>query len=198
MDNTGDCYVGDQKVPCPQNSTGTTTQTVEKLDILPYFQPLDKRNDLLFTLLFSIVVIGFLFLAVIKTKIFGKTLGEYIRPIWYFILIATVVVAWQYLVGVNLNASSIQLRVSQWIWEAVVALSAYKLSKIQGISYGNMFFLAIIYSFFIHGLKVSARYFFYEKTLLYCLDRFVYGSLLVMVFAFLVGSTFVYLKQKSS
>lgn len=195
MNTTGDCYIGDQKVPCPQ--TSGVPQTTEKLDILPNIKTLDKRNDPIFITIFALVLVGFSFLAVSKIRIFGKTLGEYIKPIWYFILVSIAVVAWQYLFGVNLDSASIQLRISQWIWELAVALSAYKLSRIQGFGYGNMFFLGIIYSFLIHGLKVSVRYFFYSKTLLYSLDRFVYGSILVMIFAFLVGSVFVYLQRRN-
>lgn len=197
MGSNGDCFIGDQRVECPSAPNNSSTSTEEKMDILPLYKPLDKRNDLLFSVIFLSIILCIALLGIFKTKIFGKTLGEYIKPIWYFILVALAVVAWQYLVGVNLNAGNIQLRISQWIWELAVLVSAYKLSKVSGFSYGNMFVLAILYSLFIHGLKVSIRYFFYGKTLLYSLDRFVYGSMLVMVFSFLLGSVFVYLKNRS-
>jgi len=203
MNNTNDCYIGDQKVPCPQNqaqtaTTGGTNQTLDKLDILPYYKSLDKRNDLIFGAILLIVIATVFILAISKVRIFGKTLGEYVKPIWYFILITTAVVAWQYIVGVETGASQIQLQVSQWVWEIAVAVSAYKLSGIEGMSYGNMFFLGVLFSIFIHGLKVSIRYLFYGKTLLYTLDRFTYGSILAMVFAFLIGSVFVYLRQRKN
>ena len=78
----------------------------------------------------------------------------------------------------------------------MVLASAYKLSRLPGFSYGNMFFLGILYSLIIHGLKISIRYYFYGKTLLYILDRFLYGGLLVMAIAFVLGSTFVYLRRR--
>ena len=133
---------------------------------------------------------------VLKIKVFGLTLAEYIKPIWYFILISIVTVFWQYLVGVNLDGNSLQLRISQWIWELAVLASAYKLSKIPKFSYQNMFFLGVLYSLFIHGLKVSIRYFFYAKTLWYVLDRFLYGSLLVMLIAAGLGSMLILLRNR--
>lgn len=189
------CFVGDQKVDCPSQARTGVNQVTDKLNILPNINILNKRSDLLFTSILLTIILGFSILTIFKVKIFGKTLEEYIRPIWYFVLITIAIVFWQYLVGVNLNPGSIQLKVSQWIWEAMVLASAYKLSKVPSFSYGNMFFLGILYSIIIHGLKVSIRYFFYAKTLLYVLDRFLYGSLLVMVITLILGSVFVYLQK---
>lgn len=191
-----DCYIGDQKIACPGSQTTTSAQTNDKLDVLPNYQALNIRSDLVFTVIFLVVVFGLGFLAVFKVKVFGKTLGEYIKPIWYFILISILTVLWQYLFGLKIDDNLMALRISQWVWEAMVLASAYKLSKIIGFSYTNMFFLGVLYSVIIHGLKVSIRYYFYDKTLLYALDRFVYGSLLVMAFAFVLGSVFIYLKKK--
>ncbi len=195
--NKNDCFVGNQRVDCPTQTTTGVNQINDRLDVLPNINVLNKRSDLIFTSIFLLVVLSFLLSAIFKVKIFGKTLDEYIKPIWYFVLIAVAVVAWQYLFGTNLDPNSVQLRISQWVWEAAVLISAYKLSKVPDFGYGNMFFLGIIYSVLIHGLKVSVRYFFYAKTLLYVLDRFIYGSFLVMVFAFILGSVFVYLKRKN-
>lgn len=200
------CYVGEQKIDCPKGGqslferpfmqSGIYEPGSANLDILPPNPSLDVRNDLIFFSIFLTVVLGLFFAAILKVKIFGMTLAEYIKPIWYFVLVAAAAVFWQYLVGVTLEGTSLQLRISQWVWEAMILASAYKLSKIPGFSYGNMFFLGVLYSLFIHGLKVSIRYFFYAKTLWYVLDRFLYGSLLVMLIAFVLGSIFVYLKKK--
>lgn len=195
--NKEGCFVGGQKVDCPRGSEAGMTQSGEKLNILPSLNALDLRNDAVFTTIFITVISIFFLLAILKVKIFGKTLGEYIKPIWYFILIAVLTVFWQYLFGLKIDDNLMALRISQWVWEIVVLASAYKLSKTPNFSYGNMFFLGILYSLFIHGLKVSIRYFFYDKTLLYCLDRFLYGSLLVMAIAAVLGSVFVYLRKKS-
>jgi len=194
--NKEGCFVSGQKVDCPQPPASRVTRAGDKLDVLPRIDSLDKRSDLVFTSIFLAVILSFGLLAIFKVKVFGKSLGEYLKPIWYFVLISVAAVFWQYLVGINLGGSSIQLRISQWVWEAIVLASAYKLSKIPNFSYRNMFFLGILYSLFIHGLKVSIRYFFYAKTLLYVLDRFLYGSLLVMAIAFVLGSVFVFLRKR--
>jgi len=88
------------------------------------------------------------------------------------------------------------IRISQWIWEICIAVSAYKLIKTANFSYGNLFFLGVLYSLIIHGLKVTVRYFFYEKTFLYLADRFLYGSLLVMMIVFIGGSMFLFFQRK--
>jgi len=191
-----ECFVGNQKVDCPGSQEKNSTQTGDKLDILPPSPILDKRGDFVFTSIILLVVIGYILLAVFKTRVFGKTLAEYVKPVWYFILISILIVLWQYLFGLRLDDNLMALRISQWLWQALVLASAYKLSKLPGTSYGNMLFLGILYSTIIHGLKVAIRYYFYDKTLLYSLDRFLYGSLLVMVFAFVLGSVFVYLKRR--
>ena len=166
------------------------------MNLLPPNPALDVRNDTVFILIFLTVVISLVITAVSKTKVFGLTLAEYVKPIWYFILVALAMVFWQYLVGVNLEGNSIYLRASQWVWELMVLLSAYKLAKLPKFSYSNMFFLGILYSIFIHGLKVSIRYFFYAKTLWYVLDRFLYGSLLVMLITIGLGSVLILLRDR--
>ena len=192
-----ECFVGNQKVDCPGSQTKNYTQIGDKLDILPIYKVLDKRGDLVFSLILLIVILGLCLLPIFKVKIFGKILSEYLKPIWYLILISVLTVLWQYFFGLKIDDNLMALRVSQWVWEAMVLVSAYKLSKIPNFSYGNMFFLGVLYSIFIHGLKVVIRYYFYDKTLLYALDRFLYGSLLVMSIVFVLGSVFVYLKKKS-
>lgn len=190
------CYVGNQKVDCLQSQTKNYTQTGDKLDILPSCKALDKRSDLIFTFIFLAVVLSLFLLDALKVRIFGKTLWEYIKPIWYFVLISILIVFWQYLFGLKIDDNLMAIRISQWTWELVILVSAYKLSKIPDFSYGNMFFLGALYSVIIHGLKAVIRYYFYNKTLLYALDRFLYGSLLVMAIVFVLGSVFVYLKKK--
>lgn len=192
------CYVGNVKVDCPGGGqTGTSPTGGYKLDLLPPNQAWEIRNDLLFSIIFGGIVLLFSSLAILKTKIFGKTLGEYIKPIWYFVLISILTVLWQYLFGLKMDDNLMAIRISQWVWELMVLASAYKLSRIPGFTYGNMFFLGILYSLIIHGLKVTIRYFFYAKTLWYIADRFLYGSLLVMAIAFVLGSVFVYLGRRS-
>lgn len=190
-----ECFVGNQKVECPQSGKSFTAEG-DKLDLLPQIPSLEIRSDALFFTLFLVVVLGVAALALFKIKIFGKTLAEYIRPIWYFILIPIVTVAWQYLFGLKINDGLMSLKISQWIWEICIAASAYKLIKTANFGYGNLFFLGVLYSLIIHGLKVTVRYLFYGKTFLYLTDRFLYGSLLVMIIVFIGGSMFLFFRRR--
>ena len=192
--NKDGCWVDGQKVACPTGGKAFTG--TDKLDVLPQIPSLEKRSDPIFFIIFIAIIIFFSVLAIFRIKIFGKTLGEYIKPIWYLILISITAVAWQYLFGLKINDNFMSIRISQWIWEICIAASAYKLIKTANFGYGNLFFLAVLYSLIIHGLKITIRYLFYEKTFLYLADRFLYGSLLVMAIAFVLGSAFVYLKKK--
>lgn len=194
--NKEGCFVDKQKIDCPTPPASRVTQIGDKLDILPRMDSLDKRGDLIFTSISLTVIFCFCLLAIFKVKIFGKFLNEYVKPIWYFILISVLIVFWQYLFGLKIDDNLMSIKISQWAWEAVVLASAYKLSKIPGFSYGNMFFLGVIYSLIIHGLKVAIRYYFYNKTLLYTLDRFLYGSLLVMIIVFIGGSMLLYFRRR--
>ena len=169
-----ECFVGDQKVDCPQAGK-TFTTTGDKLDLLPEIPSLEFRSDPLFLTLLLVTIFGVAALAVFRVKIFGKALGEYIKPIWYLILISIAAVAWQYLFGLKMDDNFMSIRISQWIWEICIAASAYKLIKFSNFSYGNLFFLGVLYSLIIHGLKVTVRYLFYEKTFLYLIDRFLYN-----------------------
>jgi len=194
-----DCFVGNEKVECPRETQVNTSQTGGRiLNLFPSSQALETRNDLLFSSILGGVILTFALLATLKIKIFGKTLGEYIKPIWYFILVAILTVLWQYLVGLKIEDNTLPIRISQWVWELMVLASAYKLSKIPNFSYANMFFLGVLYSLIIHGLKITIRYFFYAKTFGYIVDRFLYGSLLVMTIAFVLGSVFVYWGKKKA
>ena len=190
-----ECFIGDQKVDCPQSGKAFTTSG-DKLDLLPQIPSLEKRSDPIFFVILLAIIIFFSILAIFRIKIFGKTLREYIRPIWYLILISIATVAWQYLFGLKINDNFLSIKISQWIWEICIAASAYKLIKFSNFSYGNLFFLGVLYSLIIHGLKVTVRYFFYGKTLLYLADRFLYGSLLVMAIVFIGGSMFLFFRRK--
>lgn len=183
----GQCMVGSQVVECPNRSlSGGQTQSGTKLDLLPSNFIGDVRNDAVFYgILFGVVAV-LAILALSKTKIFTKTLGEYLKPIWYYVVICLLVVAWQYIFGIN-EDSRLFLRISQWIWELAIALSVIQLVRKNNFGWGNIFFLSILYSIIIHGSKVTVRYLFYDKTLLYVLDRFLYGSLLVFVIIFAIG-----------
>lgn len=190
-----DCYIGSQKVDCPKSDKAFTT-TGDKLDLLPQIPSLERRSDPLFFIILLVIIVFFVALTIFRIKIFGKTLLEYIRPIWYLILISIAAVAWQYLFGLKIDDNFLSIRISQWVWELCIAISAYKLIKDSNFGYGNLFFLGILYSLIIHGLKITIRYLFYGKTFLYLIDRFLYGSLLVMVIVFIGGSLFVFFRRR--
>lgn len=211
------CYQGDKEVPCPrsqQNNNVTEQKNVPinpavnktsnvkqewRRDILPANFMTDTRNDVVFYSAVLAVIIFFLVIGFAKIKIFGKTLGEYIFPIWYYILGSTVVVATQYLVVVPFGDQLPYLdRITQAIWALLVALSVVQLVKKSQFNFGNIIFLGIIYSFLIHGLKVFIRYAFYDKTLFYVLDRFVYGTILVMVVVVVAGIISLVIYRKKS
>ncbi len=191
-----ECFVGNQKVACPGSQTKSYTQAGDKLNLLPQIPVLEKRGDTLFFTLLLVVILGFAALAVFKIKIFGKTLGEYVKPIWYLILISIAAVAWQYLFGLKIDDNFLSIRISQWVWEICIAISAYKLIKGSNFGYRNLFFLGILYSLIIHGLKIAVRYLFYGKTFLYLADRFLYGSLLVMTIVFIGGSMILFFRRR--
>ena len=194
--NKNGCWVGGQKVACPDSQTKRYTQAGDKLDLLPPISSLEFRSDPLFFTFLLFVILLFAGLTIFKIKIFGKTLGEYVRPIWYFIFISIAAAAWQYLFGLKIDDGLMSLKIGQLVWEICIAVSAYKLIKTANFSYGNLFFLAVLYNLIIHGLKITIRYFFYEKTFLYLADRFLYGSLLVTVIVFLGGSMFLFFRRR--
>lgn len=190
-----DCYIESQKIDCPKSNKAFTI-TGDKLDLLPQIPSLERRSDPIFFIILLSIIIFFSVLAIFRIKIFGKTLSEYIKPIWYLILISIAAVAWQYLFGLKIDDNFLSIRISQWVWELCIAISAYKLIKGSNFGYGNLFFLGILYSLIIHGLKITIRYIFYEKTFLYLIDRFLYGCLLVMVIVFFGGSLFVFFRRR--
>ncbi len=73
-----ECFVGNQKVDCPQSGKSFTA-TGDKLDLLPQIPSLEKRSDPVFFTILLVIIIFFSVLAIFKIKIFGKTLGEYIK-----------------------------------------------------------------------------------------------------------------------
>ena len=194
------CFVGDKEVTCPDEERVLyeEQQTVSwEKRLLPEGFMKDERNDMVFASILLGVISLMLVLLVLKVRVFGKTLVEYVKAIWLYVLGAILVVLCQYLIALPLaDRMPYLLNVTQALWVLMVALSVMELSKEESFNLGNAFFLGVIYSVIIHGLKVTIRYFFYEKTLFYVVDRFVYGSLLVMVTVIVLGGLFVFLRKK--
>ena len=198
----GQCTADGRVVDCPQTTfsgLGGETTAGTKLDLLPpTLDAFDVRNDPLFAGAFIVIVGLVLVLAFGRVKLIGKTIGEYLRPIWWLIGITLLVVAWQYLVGVEQQSSHLALRISQWIWELAVAASAVVLARrYPDVTIGNFVVLGLLYSLIIHGTKVTIRYLFYHTTILYVADRFLYGSLLVLVVSVGVGFILIQLRKPS-
>ena len=139
-------------------------------------------------------------------KIFGKTLKEYIWPIWYYMVGAVLVVALQYYVALPLSDRfPFALNLTQALWALMVALSVVKLTVLYDFNFKNVLVLGVLYSFIIHGLKAFVfRVFLFpysdptvEQYILHLLNRFLYGSFLVMVIVVVLGLLFIQLKNNS-
>lgn len=139
-------------------------------------------------------------------KIFGKTLKEYILPIKYYILISILIVISQYYVAVPLsNRFPFILNITQALWALMVAFSVIKLTVFYNFNFKNVLFLGVLYSVIIHGLKAFVfRVFLFPYSdptigqyILHLLNRFLYGSFLVMVIVIILGLLFIKLKNNS-
>ena len=137
-------------------------------------------------------------------KLFGKTLKEYIWPIKYYILGAVLVVISQYYVAVPLSDRfPFILNLTQALWVIMVALSVIKLTLYYDFNFKNVLFLGVLYSFIIHGLKAFVfRVFLFpysdptiKQYILHLLNRFFYGSFLVMIIVIILGLIFIKLKN---
>jgi len=137
-------------------------------------------------------------------KIFGKTLKEYILPIKYYIIGAVLVVISQYYVALPLsNRFPFVLNLTQALWALMVAFSVIKLTLYYDFNFKNVLFLGVLYSFIIHGLKAFVfRVFLFpysdptlEQYILHLLNRFFYGSFLVMIIIIILGLIFIKLKN---
>ena len=130
-------------------------------------------------------------------KIFNKELREYVEPIKYYILGAVLVVISQYAVALPLeNQYPYLLNITQALWALMVVLSCIKLVKEHDFKFWNLFVLGMLYSVIIHGLKVTIRYVFYGRDIAYAIDRFTYGSSLVMIIAIGMGMALPHFKKK--
>ena len=137
-------------------------------------------------------------------KIFGKTLKEYIVPIWYYIIGAVLVVPLQYYVALPLSDRfPFILNLTQALWALLVAFSVIKLTLYHDFNFKNVLVLGVFYSFIIHGLKAFVfRVFLFpysdptiKQYILHLLNRFFYGSFLVMVIVIILGLIFIKLKN---
>jgi hypothetical protein len=138
-------------------------------------------------------------------KIFGKALKEYLWPIRYYILIAVVVVVFQYYFYLPLQDQYPFLgNLTQALWALMVALSVLKLVREYNFNMKQVLFLGVLYCLIIHGLKAFFfRVFLFpyevpaEQALFRIMDRFLYGSFLVMVIVLILGPIFIYLREKN-
>ena len=87
------------------------------------------------------------------------------------------------------------LNLTQGLWALMAALSVITLIRKKDFRMKNLLFIGVLYSFIIHGLKISIRYFFYDKPIWYLIDRFLYGSFLVMIIVIIISFVFLYLEK---
>lgn len=139
-------------------------------------------------------------------KIFGKTLKEYIWPVKYYVIGAVLVVISQYYVAVPLSdryGLPFLLNITQALWALMVAFSVIKLTVFYDFNFKNVLVLGVLYSIIIHGLKAFFfRVFLFPYSdptigqyILHLLNRFLYGSFLVMVIVIILGFIFTKLKN---
>ncbi len=197
------CYIGEKEVPCPGSNTinqGTNVDRDWQRDLLPEnFMP-DERNDPLFISFFIIVLMSVIGLAFLKIKIFDKTLAEYVKPIWGYLLGAFIVASSQYLVlEMNLIMSqfSLLLRLSQGLWALLVGLGIAKLVTKENFNLKQILFAGLLFNIAIMMTKVSIRYFFYGRSIFYVVDRLLYGTILVMFVTLFVGGLLLFLKRNN-
>ncbi len=137
-------------------------------------------------------------------KIFGKTLKDYLWPVKYYILGAILVVISQYYVALPLSSRfPFILNITQAVWALIVAFSVIKLTLFYDFNFKNVLFLGVLYSVIIHGFKAFVfRVFLFPYSdptlgqyILHLLNRFFYGSFLVMVIVIVLGLLFIKLKN---
>jgi len=86
----------------------------------------------------------------------------------------------------------------------MVALSVVELIRKPDFNMKHILVVGVIYSFIIHGLKAFFfRVFLFpyhhvptEQIPAYLMEKFLYGSLLVMSITIIIGPFFIYLKKK--
>lgn len=135
-------------------------------------------------------------------KIFGKTLLEYIWPIKWYIIASIIIVIFQYegmlaYIGYNETVA----RITQWLWEIFVVLAVFKLIWKYNFNFKQIFFVGILFSVIIHGLKAFIfRVFFFpyspESWPWLHLYKFLYGTAIVMAVTFATYILTYYYKKK--
>ncbi|MEK6979512.1 MAG: hypothetical protein AABW86_04785 [Candidatus Micrarchaeota archaeon] len=124
--------------------------------------------------------------------LFGKQVSEYVLPIKYYLLVSVLIVISQYAIALPISEQypqySFILNLTQIAWELMVAFSVFTLIEKHKFGPKNLFIIWILFSVLIHGLKITIRYLFYNKPTEYLIDRFSYGSLLVL--AVVIGTFF--------
>ena len=110
----------------------------------------------------------------------------------------------QYYVAVPLaNQFPFVLNITQALWAIMVVLSVIKLTLFHDFNFKNILFLGVLYSVIIHGLKAFVfRIFLFPYSdpsiwqyFLHLLNRFFYGSFLVMVIVVILGQVFIRVKN---
>ena len=136
-------------------------------------------------------------------KVFKKTLKEYIWPIKFYIIISILIVISQYYIALPLSKNyPFILNLTQALWAIMVALSVIKLTLYYNFNIKNVLFLGILYSIVIHGLKAFVfRVFLFPysgtstEVLGKIINKFLYGSFLVMVIVIILGLIFIKLRN---
>ena len=134
-------------------------------------------------------------------QIFGKPLREYIWPVkWYFIA-SIIVVIFQYEGMIAQTAyDPLMARITQWLWEVFVAAAVFTLAWKHNFGPKQILFTGILFSLIIHGLKAFVfRVFLFpyppESWPWLHIEKFLYGSAIVMALTLAIGLAAYYYRQ---
>ena len=134
-------------------------------------------------------------------KIFGKTLRDYLWPVKWYIIASIIVVVFQYEGMIaQMGYDPLVARITQWLWEIFVAAAAFTLAWKHGFGPKQIFFTGILFSAIIHGLKAFVfRVFFFpypsEAWPWLHIEKFLYGSAIVMAVTLAAGLVTYYYKR---
>ena len=188
-----------ENIPNMSERTGFPDGSWQRRLLPENFMP-DERNDVAFGI-FLFMVFGSLTVAwLMRKKVYGKKLGEYVKPLRFYLLTGFLTACSQYITlelsnlgFIPLQEFSTIIQATQLLWALIVVTAVYAIVK-KGFKFRQVLFAGLLFDVSIMVTKVCIRYFFYAKTIFYVVDRMLYGTVLVMLVVVASGLGFIYLK----
>lgn len=134
-------------------------------------------------------------------RIFGKPLRDYLWPVKWYVIASVIVVVFQYEgMLAQTGYDPLMARITQWLWEIFVAAAVITLVWRHKFGPKQVFVTGILFSVIIHGLKAFVfRVFFFPyppgSWPWAHIDRFLYGSAIVMAVTLAAGLATYYYRQ---